>query len=74
MDRTEDWTEKFSHLTIARISWRTVKINTAVQRIILTVTVAESGIFYAESAASLSSDVDMLVKRSASIKGKQTVQ
>jgi hypothetical protein len=71
IDSTEKWTEKFSHSSIARTSWRTVTLNPAIQNIIAIVAIAESGIFYAESVATIPSDADMLAEGIASIKGKQ---
>jgi len=71
VDRTEDWTEKFPHPTIPRTSWRTVKIHPELQHIIAIVAVAERGFFYAESMASLPSQVSILAGRIASITRKQ---
>lgn len=71
VDRTEDWTEKFPHPTIARTSWRTVKIQPEIQHIIAIVAVAERGFFYTESIASLPSQASILAERIASITRKQ---
>jgi hypothetical protein len=71
VDRTEEWTEKFPHPTIARISWRTVKINPDMKHIIAIVAVAERGFFYAESVASLPSQLSLFTEEIASIESKQ---
>jgi hypothetical protein len=70
-DRTEEWTGRFSHSSIPRTLWRTVSMKPAIQNIITIVASAESGIFYAASVASLTSDADMLAKVIAYIKEKQ---
>lgn len=71
VDRTEEWTENFPHPYIARISWRTVKLQPEMQHIIAMVAVAGKGTFLAESVARHSSQVNILARRAAFMEGKQ---
>jgi hypothetical protein len=72
VDRTEEWTEKFPHPTIARTSWRMVKIHPEMQRIMAIVAVAESvSSFYVESVANLPSQVSMFAEGIAYIERTQ---
>jgi hypothetical protein len=71
VDRTEEWTEKFPRPTIARIAWRTVKIQPEMQHIIAIVAVAETRFLCTESVASLPSQVSMSAEGIASMERKQ---
>lgn len=71
VDRTEEWTENFQHPYIARISWRTVKLQSEMQHIIAMIVVVGKGSFLVESVARLSSQVNILARRVASMEGKQ---
>ena len=60
VDRTEDWTERFSHLTVTRIPWRIPKFTSAMKRIEAILTVAQSSISFNENKVSPSSSADLL--------------
>ena len=56
VDRTKEWTEKFSLSTILRNSWRSIPLNATIQRIVSVVTVAKNGDPHTESVATPPSD------------------
>jgi len=65
-------TRAYSPLGVAvHVHFGTVKINPAIQHIIAIVTIAERGVFFAESVTNLPPQGDVLIEEIASIKGKQ---